>query len=1031
MTDNVPNLPQPILEQLNARAITRQELQQLTDASGKQVRNLHVEKALPTEATSVSASDGSISWAETPPPKPTVADDLPPDSSVHDEWPSNSNTSPSIKSGDATVEAVQYDDSSGSKNRSPPIAFMHVSQRTSPVENRPSPAPSRAPNEVNATTMTSIGSDVVLSTINSRLSGTEPDLIRALTDFESKSGAGLKRPTSSGVFIVSDDESSDIEIGSLQPLEVSRPRPSQSQSFMRRGIKTSISTTDHNTPRLTRVPKGSGFSTLPPTQFKQGTHNRTPKRQRADDDVPLLRQTQLDGSGLEVTTRDYNTTNSDAVDLAVEQQVRRESDARQPSPASSNHYESATSEDMSRYGLTNYISPGRASRDAVEARPRKRKASPSFPERSDPEIQESARLTSEHKQETPAMPTTKTATLARHTRREWLRQNKPLTGGTPTSGQPIRIPSSSYGQSLAVSRNDIISGPRPEELRTRVNCGVAVMDQAHTGTQQELSAYTSNTTTTPNNLISQQQPSSPAKEISTALCEAADPSTPLVSESAPTEAHPKIPQPPLTVDMATETLYARFSKTYPLYSGDDKHFRAMCARIENLRRLDKPIHQSLWDDFIIRHKTDYSQYMLQCTAEGEDPMAYEKYYNEQVVTPKYTNLVMIQTTLTAALSDYRSTLQSRSVSIPQLVAGQKPDVRQPGITNSVVDETSDTRDRALGAAHHDKRGQSYDRTSNDRASHDPPTTGLHRFSQRREYESSHASRHSFEDCEPRSQDRGYNEHYRQRSPRLNVGYRYSSPLHKGERYDECVRPHQWSNYYPHDRRSASLYHDRYEDGRLDDYRLRTGFSNVPGERFADNHPRRSEWHDYSRRSSPPHARDESDTRHLRRHRDDTRHEASIAIATRYANPADERTVLQNYNDIDTHMTQYMPDSAIRHEYSRNDFREASQGGTESRLLLAPIESSTHERTTELQSPQQSLVHPSSSRQTLEKANRDGLVRDDAVAPAGPMVSGPSFNAPETLPVSRLVEPRPAQRRLLPWQILSTRSGKHNAFTLHP
>ena len=46
-------------------------------------------------------------------------------------------------------------------------------------------------------------------------------------------------------------------------------------------------------------------------------------------------------------------------------------------------------------------------------------------------------------------------------------------------------------------------------------------------------------------------------------------------------------------------------------------------------------HPSLWDDFIVRHRVEYAQYLSQCNDEAEDPIPYERFYRNKVSQAKY------------------------------------------------------------------------------------------------------------------------------------------------------------------------------------------------------------------------------------------------------------------------------------------------------------------------------------------------------------------------------------------------------------
>ena len=99
-----------------------------------------------------------------------------------------------------------------------------------------------------------------------------------------------------------------------------------------------------------------------------------------------------------------------------------------------------------------------------------------------------------------------------------------------------------------------------------------------------------------------------------------------------------------------QSIFNRFKATYPTYPGDMKHFTAICKKICQLVKLNRMVHQSLWDDFIVRHKVDYSQYLRQCAEEAEDAVSYEIFYQTEVEGPQYQNRVINRRTLDEALA---------------------------------------------------------------------------------------------------------------------------------------------------------------------------------------------------------------------------------------------------------------------------------------------------------------------------------------------------------------------------------------------
>ena len=95
-------------------------------------------------------------------------------------------------------------------------------------------------------------------------------------------------------------------------------------------------------------------------------------------------------------------------------------------------------------------------------------------------------------------------------------------------------------------------------------------------------------------------------------------------------------------------LFDRFKASYPDYFGDLKHFKALCTKINKLVEGSVCLPHFLWDDFIIRQKTEYTRYVQTCAEEAEDPLTYEKYYLTMIDGPKYTRKVVTARTLDEA-----------------------------------------------------------------------------------------------------------------------------------------------------------------------------------------------------------------------------------------------------------------------------------------------------------------------------------------------------------------------------------------------
>ncbi|KAL8693892.1 MAG: hypothetical protein Q9218_001357 [Villophora microphyllina] len=143
--------------------------------------------------------------------------------------------------------------------------------------------------------------------------------------------------------------------------------------------------------------------------------------------------------------------------------------------------------------------------------------------------------------------------------------------------------------------------------------------------------------------------------------------------------HPNLlalPQKPL----GTMDIFARFQFAYPEYSGTRDHFHGMCKKIYLLVQAGRMEHKSLWDDFVIRHKTNYPQYLQRCVDSVEDAKPYEQFYHDEVDEPRFTKRVMQPGILSevihfdriqVAAKDHRSPLTSGYDLSPKAQAGAK------------------------------------------------------------------------------------------------------------------------------------------------------------------------------------------------------------------------------------------------------------------------------------------------------------------------------------------------------------------------
>ena len=127
------------------------------------------------------------------------------------------------------------------------------------------------------------------------------------------------------------------------------------------------------------------------------------------------------------------------------------------------------------------------------------------------------------------------------------------------------------------------------------------------------------------------------------------------SEREPVRQHQRSGQSPLEIieqksPSVPQNIFEKFKATYPSYPGDKKHFAGVCRKINILVKANRMEHQSLWDDFIIRHKVEYSQYLQRCAEEADDAVPFETFYQTHIERPKHEMQIINRRTLEEALA---------------------------------------------------------------------------------------------------------------------------------------------------------------------------------------------------------------------------------------------------------------------------------------------------------------------------------------------------------------------------------------------
>lgn len=131
-----------------------------------------------------------------------------------------------------------------------------------------------------------------------------------------------------------------------------------------------------------------------------------------------------------------------------------------------------------------------------------------------------------------------------------------------------------------------------------------------------------------------------------------EPATPL--NATPSAKHPRMNQVELvrrpssgrtslssaSFTNAQRAVYESFIAAYPEYRGDIEHFISMCRKIREAQP-----HRAVWDDFVIRHLSEYASYVSSRLMKGLDVLEYAQYHNKTVKALSSTKGVLTEEVL--------------------------------------------------------------------------------------------------------------------------------------------------------------------------------------------------------------------------------------------------------------------------------------------------------------------------------------------------------------------------------------------------
>jgi hypothetical protein len=145
-----------------------------------------------------------------------------------------------------------------------------------------------------------------------------------------------------------------------------------------------------------------------------------------------------------------------------------------------------------------------------------------------------------------------------------------------------------------------------------------------------------------------------------------------------------------------DIIHRRFTDAYyDDYDAEQKHLLGACKLIQKLDGSGKHApHQSMWDDFIIRNRVEYRQYLSDCSDAVEFPIPYEIFYYEEIKEPLYTKRIITPKVLADLLSieevsSFSSTPRSsrtHSRQRPSLLQQYSSTTRRSSLANVISDK---------------------------------------------------------------------------------------------------------------------------------------------------------------------------------------------------------------------------------------------------------------------------------------------------------------------------------------------------------
>jgi hypothetical protein len=172
------------------------------------------------------------------------------------------------------------------------------------------------------------------------------------------------------------------------------------------------------------------------------------------------------------------------------------------------------------------------------------------------------------------------------------------------------------------------------------------------------------------------------------------------------------PVPRVDVNNKSLNVFASFKKAYPAYTGDAKHFRGQCLQMIKLDQEDKMVPKWQWDDFIIRNRTDYKDYVLECLDRGDNPEPYHRFYKDTIRDTIYREgIIGGKSTLLQALQQLNVQVPAPDSPVPSQIASNKAGRSRASLPSAVQGSKASTKAHLM----------------HDRSRHSLPTKSQHNF----------------------------------------------------------------------------------------------------------------------------------------------------------------------------------------------------------------------------------------------------------------------------------------------------------------